>query len=1145
MKKILNIIVLLITVGATLPPPSVSAFNFSNSSPPKVRMDGNTPIYYLDIITPENKGGRVPGGYKHITKTPDEWERLANREFALKEHVWRHVWEWRNQSRDTSNSMITLMQSLTWNGNLQSSIDLTLRNIKLANPNYYAKEVMVYPVHKERTYPISVADAIMKQSYDNYHNDISDIQTIDSAWAGMPERNQPYIWPSGGNRSPYPWKTYFPTPLVYSHADYAGGTRFSNYDLVYKEDSTGRSRWLNSPDFWIQWAKDTNSNKKVSFTQDISLGNYYGRAHPLYYTPGNHPYMRNMKYQDWTFDRLTDSFPNASCPGDESCGFPYANWQAMVSDERENYKIEVLLVKRAVPEPPPGAGCQIDILPPSRGSDMRKNNTDANTSGVIKADNRGSEKFDVLQGIPTSESLYANAFSKEYVFQNIFARMSGKVKYTVPVKKTYNLKWTETTTDKDGKTTSTPKSETQVVEKNYIVERPYYYWLIDNLEVYGLQKADMSNYALPNGNITLSPNGYVPPSVNAENEDDVKKHVFPAECGLVDLGSQTVSGGSSKPAVPQENFQPQAEAKIAKNKVKNDLVNFNGSKIMDDSIVIESGPTPSVIPDSPMTNRDVFYRSNMKISNTLLNRANTPSSGNIHYNIIVGIKGGTPNKIYPINGINTVTVHTPVVIYANVSDDKEHNQRTKPDQSKRGVILDRPFTIYMPTNGPHRNIPGYGDRDYAKYVRTKQVRFPFDVWHYKNNTKGQFVPANTWIDIPVAEVASTFYLPVWIDEGNYEVLFRTIAENAPPNFTTQPNANLDLQHHVATDVIPVNIIGRVYDFKVSDIADYNWEEVFRINKGSYKHTGNYYWVQDRGIDGELRGNKFPYVLPIMPGSHPNYKNVSVKTGYHFKFDLKTKGNMFGPGDGIRITPSFYFVTKDGKQRQEVDLYYKNDAKNFVRIGSPEDKEKRYVIMNDRLRNVPQGDLVNAADFAFDHYPNKTTTIRNRFIEEYLEKAKEKTWVGDFSWMILNYRLKTHIGPTTVPAGAMVDEQRAIASIHQWYGEYSLPANVYTVAKGTTLAEHGRMNAINDKSPIFLKNGYIIVNFNIETIRNEDLSNPYLQYIYAPLANQWQIEGYKNSRIDPYGNNFALKDGDVVFYHGDLSSYDDFQSNVTH
>lgn len=92
----------------------------------------------------------------------------------------------------------------------------------------------------------------------------------------------------------------------------------------------------------------------------------------------------------------------------------------------------------------------------------------------------------------------------------------------------------------------------------------------------------------------------------------------------------------------------------------------------------------------------------------------------------------------------------------------------------------------------------------------------------------------------------------------------------------------------------MDVIGRLYDFHVTDIADYNWEKVFRTQSGSANPTGVSYWVGQNLIDGEPRGNKAVYTLPIRPGSHPlqGYKNVSVKTGYHFKFDFKTKGNMF-------------------------------------------------------------------------------------------------------------------------------------------------------------------------------------------------------------------------------------------------------------
>ena len=43
-----------------------------------------------------------------------------------------------------------------------------------------------------------------------------------------------------------------------------------------------------------------------------------------------------------------------------------------------------------------------------------------------------------------------------------------------------------------------------------------------------------------------------------------------------------------------------------------------------------------------------------------------------------------------------------------------------------------------------------------------------------------------------------------------------------------------------------------------------------------------------------------------------------------RFMLDTTGEMYGSGCTIRIIPTFYYVDKDGKNRQKVDLYYNEE-----------------------------------------------------------------------------------------------------------------------------------------------------------------------------------------------------------------------------
>lgn len=781
----------------------------------------------------------------------------------------------------------------------------------------------------------------------------------------------------------------------------------------------------------------------------------------------------------------------------------------------------------------------------SPGTSQQAEAMDAGASAVIKADARGAERYDVLKGIPTSESLYVNASAKAYLYRNTFTEVKGSKIYPITVSRTYSLHWTEYVPgppDSEGHSTTIPvsRSDTQTVTQNYSVERKYSYWQIDRLEVYGLQKATVANYALPSGMVTLQANGYTPPSVSASHEAAVSSHITDPIYRNVVLSGQTVNGGSSRPSVPSENWKSEAENAVGKIKVKNDSIVFNGQTIMDNRTVEETAPSPGMIPTSPMIGQNVLYGSGFVIDPSKVNKASQSSTGTIDYTLVKGIGGGS-NQSFPINGINPVTVHTPVVNNATVSDDQAHNQKTVPTSGRSALILDRPFTITIPTAGLHRDISSYGNRDYAKYVRDKQVRFPFDVYKADHAT---LIPKDTWTSIPVGQLTTTFYMPVWVDEGNYDVLFRTFAENSPSSFTSQANANLDLSNHVATQVVAVEVIGRLFDFHITDIADFSWETVFRKTAGSATPTGNSYWVGTKGIDGAARGNTAPFVLPVRQGSHPDNgkKNIAVKTGYHFKFEMKTIGNMFGAGDAVKITPTFYFVDKQGKNRQQVDLYYHSGNKRFIRIGSTEDTEQRLVTLDTRLRNVSQQELTNTASSLWSL--NSSSVNKSAYIQQVLKDAAQKQiYVGGYSGMLLPSQLRIFIGSMQVPSG--VDTARANASVQRWFGEYSLPAAPYVVPTGFNVAEYGRTHRLDDNAPIFLRDGYIVVNFNIETIRNKDIAHPHLQYKNAPLDNQWQMEGYQRSFVDPYGAAFPLIDGDVVFYHADLSSYDDFGTGGTH
>lgn len=850
------------------------------------------------------------------------------------------------------------------------------------------------------------------------------------------------------------------------------------------------------------------------------------------------PASNTAKYKYQYYKKKLDGDPSGESK-------TYGNPMSIIYDGKyDTYNIN-LYYEGEDPKPPEGGGQCTEPTP--TGQVMESPLTSPNPSAVIRADSRGSEQFNVLDGIPTSESLYGNVLTKSYLHKNKFVQYGGKCTFDIEVNREYTLKWDpkkkETGPDGKEREVSDPQEDTETLTQSHTVEREYSFWTIENLEVYKIDEAKLWNYAFNGNGITISPSGYSPPVFSS-----AESHGFtsPSSPASVEAPPGAKSGGKERPDLSGEDLKSFAEAEVDPVKVKNDTLTFNGGTIMDGSEASEVGATPSQIPAAPTISENVLYSPGNVIPTSKTNKANQPSTGSIYYGLMHGnINGGT-NQSYSIPGINTVTVHTPVVLFASISDDAEHNQKTIPASGRSALILERSFTVTLPNSGQHQSYVGYGYNNYLKYIGSKQIKFPFDV--YGGEQRQQFIPKNTWIEVEKEQEHFQFYLPVWVDEGFYEVEMMTIAHNAPGGATGQSQGNLDLQHHMAVDSVAVDVIGRLYDLRITDIGDYNWEEVFRQQAGSALHTGTSYWVGTNEIDRASRGIEPRYTLPVAPGSHPLYKNVAVKTGYHFKFDFKTKGNMFGLQDAIVITPSFYYVDRKSGQRQAVDLYYHAGNRLFVKVGSAADQLQRTVMLNERLRNVPVQELTDTALYKYDHdytFAQISRISRQKYIENYINKySKQKTQVGSLSLMKLNERVRTFIGPKSgLPEG--VDRARANASIQKWYGEYSLPASVYVVAKGVIPAAYGRTHqGLTEQSPIFLKDGYIVVNFNLESLQEGKSSQPHLQYIRGPLMNQWRdMEGFLRTTQDPYGRSFTVMDGDVLFYEADQSSRDDFSSMV--
>ncbi|WOO35096.1 DUF5704 domain-containing protein [Anaerocolumna sp. AGMB13020] len=779
-------------------------------------------------------------------------------------------------------------------------------------------------------------------------------------------------------------------------------------------------------------------------------------------------------------------------------------------------------------------------LPSETEDNMSREVEMIDPTAVIAADARGDESFDVLEGIPGTESLYANVKTNKYLSAYNFIKKSGTKVYPVNVTKNYTLTWTE----KDEKGKEYDRSSTVPITKTYYIERKYSYWYIDALAVYGLDKATVINDALPGGTLTMNPTGYTAPTVSYTNSTEEAEHlVTPLRDGEVKeikLPGETINGGSAEPSIPTEDWKEKAEAAIAKIKCKNDKLIFNGQTIMADTEKEEQTANPIAIPEGQEEiGENVFYKSGLVIPGTLANEEYS-SEGKVDYKPIVTIGNETVFEIeeqYEISDINPVVVHTPVVCDGMVQDNRKDNQMITPDPVYASLVLDRPFYVTLPTTGSHRDIKGYGYRDYSKYIASRQVKFAFDV--YKGgSTAGIYIPKNTWTS--VAE-DTLFYVPIWVPEGRYEIRYRSTAINVAANDgleKVEDLANIRLDNYVAEDNSIVQISGRIYGLNIYDVTDYPiWEKVFRL-PNSLKMTGFKYTVGTKDQNGNSNGQDAKYTLTMVNGSHPEYKNQGIlKTGYMTRFSLTTVGSMAENDDYVRIRPKFYFVDKNGNNRQEVDIYYSETFGGkqnvMVKMGGNIDLQNdKSIKTGDPYLGIPESELEKTAFF-------EGVTIQKL-------KAQQKK-VYNFMNIMLPSSLRMYVGTLAqIPSG--VTAKQVATSVQKWYGEYYLPAEVHIVPKGFDVTAYAVNNGgLNYKESFWLKDGYIIVNFDITTVKEGILNLSYINEKNSTngYCNMWKREGYQYQKTS-YGDiTFQFQDGDYIIYYSNKNVNGDWTSRGTH
>jgi len=309
--------------------------------------------------------------------------------------------------------------------------------------------------------------------------------------------------------------------------------------------------------------------------------------------------------------------------------------------------------------------------------------------------------------------------------------------------------------------------------------------------------------------------------------------------------------------------------------------------------------------------------------------------------------------------------------------------------------------------------------------------------------------------------------------------------------------------HGVYKMLTTKNIGRIFDFAVTDCTDLAFEEVFRkpnttkVNETTSVayYSGLYKWNlynQEAYNDMEPRpeseiGTGLPKkILPLGPYKNTNTKYVNApKMGYRISYDLKTTGYIANRNATdtreIRITPNYYYISKDGKVfDNNITLYYKNSKSNYIKfVDTSINGYKIYFRPNDGYRYLRNGLVTDNIDM--------------------MSKKLEPLSVS--GTIILNSKMMS-INNTSF--------------IQSWYGEYKLPNS--TIAISNVAASPN--NSVNNP----YKDGYIGVRFDIRSV---DKVTGGQTIIYdtndksagTPNTSQWDYEKFMNfsspgNLIDP-------------------------------
>ena len=441
---------------------------------------------------------------------------------------------------------------------------------------------------------------------------------------------------------------------------------------------------------------------------------------------------------------------------------------------------------------------------------------------------------------------------------------------------------------------------------------------------------------------------------------------------------------------------------------------------------------------------------------------------------------------YPIPNINPVYVYTPVSNQITVTVSGDHSDeyagRVEAEPGEVLAQLGDTLTVTLNLGGTIRS-------GYAPGANPNPVKY---------TTKLEFVCEvcghTEVVNNPGSTASHTCTVLVNLEEKDYVIASIVTAENVQSSpDTANGTYNYHDNEYLVRNSTNLSVIGDIYDFNVRTTNDTGWK---------------------------MKAAEFLSKLPAgEKGDNANsIYRYGIKLGYRAYFDLKTLGSK---SNKIKLTPKFYYVSKDGSTIiEDPNLYYRT-AKGYKKLAD--------------------------SDIAI----NMTMTSTNGDVNNPSFKREQALSLQSPCFKGIDYDMRTGIGGlnevTLTQNNAVTTKyksqefQGADANVsRRWLGEIYLPASTVVAQDGATLTQ------IANKQKVYL-DGYLLVTFE-DVYSVESDGTRYLNYDSMKIDRE---QSGKSSLTLPDAlgatKTMAIPEDElpVVIYDISLRANNDYESEGTH